>query len=373
MVKDSIDIMVHGATGFTGKLICKYLYNHKDIKNINWAISGRNENKLKLISDRYNIDYYIADAFDKKSLDNITLISKTIISVVGPYTIFGKKLVESCVQNKCHYLDLTGEPAFVNYVEKFHSKSSIENNVILMNCCGFESIPPDLGIYYSLKKINDKNIAFNSYLSTKGQISGGTWASFINSFSSKKSVIKDKSGIKKDIKKVFYNKELKKWALIFPVIDKYIVKKSSKNISLYGDNFSYNEYILFNNFYKIFILIISLIFIGFISKFKFMRRLLLSYIPSGSGPSKEKREKNWFNIKFFGIGKEKKIITTVSGGDPGYGETAKFISEMALCIIINKDKLNAKKGVITPAMCAPDLMIERLKNVGIVFKHEIVK
>ena len=373
MVKDNIDIIVHGATGFTGKLICEYLFNHKDTKNIIWAISGRNENKLKLIASKYNVDYYVADAFDKKSLDNITLISKIVISVVGPYSIFGKKLVESCVQNKCHYLDLTGEPAFVNYVEKFHSKSSIENKVILMNCCGFESIPPDLGIYYSIKKVNEKNLSFNSYLSTRGQISGGTWASFINSFSSKKSVIKNKSGIKKNTKKIFYNKELKKWALIFPVIDKYIVKKSSMNIEFYGDNFSYNEYILFDRFYKIFFLIVSLIFLGFISKFKFMRRLLISYIPSGSGPNREKREKHWFNIKFFGKGKDKSIITTVSGGDPGYGETAKFISEMALCIIINRDKLNINKGIITPAMCAPDLMIDRLKNAGIIFKHKIIK
>jgi len=373
MVKDNIDIIVHGATGFTGKLICEYLFNHKDTKNIIWAISGRNENKLKLIASKYNVDYYVADAFDKKSLDNITLISKIVISVVGPYSIFGKKLVESCVQNKCHYLDLTGEPAFVNYVEKFHSKSSIENKVILMNCCGFESIPPDLGIYYSIKKVNEKNLSFNSYLSTRGQISGGTWASFINSFSSKKSVIKNKSGIKKNTKKIFYNKELKKWALIFPVIDKYIVKKSSMNIEFYGDNFSYNEYILFDRFYKIFFLIVSLIFLGFISKFKLMRRLLISYIPSGSGPNREKREKHWFNIKFFGKGKDKSIITTVSGGDPGYGETAKFISEMALCIIINRDKLNINKGIITPAMCAPDLMIDRLKNAGIIFKHKIIK
>ena len=99
----------------------------------------------------------------------------------------------------------------------------------------------------------------------------------------------------------------------------------------------------------------------------------MKIIPSGSGPNKLKRETHWFNIKLFAKSENKSIITTIKGGDPGYGETAKFISEMGLCIINDYDNLNLKKGVITPAMCGGDLMIKRLQKSGIIFKHEINK
>ena len=373
MVDKKYDIVVHGATGFTGKLICEYLSLNNDKERIKWSISGRNEEKLSAIAKRYNIDYFVADAYDKQSLDVITSKTKLIISVVGPYAIYGKDLIQSCIDNSCHYLDLTGEPEFVSYVEKKYSELASKKNIIIINCCGFESIPPDIGVFYTLKHMKEENAVINSYLSTKGQISGGTWASFLNSFSSNKSVIKKTSGIKSKTKKIFFNKYLKKWALIFPVIDKYIVIKSSKNLNGYGKKFSFNEYILFNNRIQIFTLIISLFFIGLLSKIKFFRKILMKIIPSGSGPNKLKRETHWFNIKLFAKSENKSIITTIKGGDPGYGETAKFISEMGLCIINDYDNLNLKKGVITPAMCGGDLMIKRLQKSGIIFKHEINK
>tara|TARA_A100001015_G_C15044806_1_gene742759 strand:- start:7214 stop:8338 length:1125 start_codon:yes stop_codon:yes gene_type:complete len=373
MVDKKYDIVVHGASGFTGKLICEYLYINNDKENIKWCISGRNEDKLSTIAKKYNIDYLVADAYDKQKLDFITNQAKLIISVVGPYSIYGKDLVQSCIDNSCHYLDLTGEPEFVNYIENKYSELALSNNIIIINCCGFESIPPDIGVFYTLKYLKEENAVINSYLTTKGQISGGTWASFLNSFSSNKSIIKKSSGIKRKTKKIFFNKYLKKWALIFPVIDKYIVKKSSKNLNGYGKKFSFNEYILLNNRIQIFTLITSLFLIGLLCKIKFIRKILMNIIPSGSGPDKAQRENHWFNIKLFAKSENKSIITTIKGGDPGYGETAKFISEMGLCIINDYENLNLKKGVITPAMCAGDLMINRLQKSGITFKHEINK
>ena len=97
----------------------------------------------------------------------------------------------------------------------------------------------------------------------------------------------------------------------------------------------------------------------------------MNIIPSGTGPNKVKRDSHWFNIKLFASSNSNSIVTTIKGGDPGYGETAKFISEMGLCIINDYDNLNLKKGVITPAMCAGDLMIKRLQNSGIIFTHKV--
>ncbi len=371
MVNKTYDIIVYGATGFTGQLICEYLNNHQDAKNIKWGIAGRNQQKLEKISNKYSsINLFVADSFDIETLNTFTSKSKLVISTVGPYSLFGKKLVESCVRNKCHYLDLTGEPEFVNFVENNFSKKAEDKEVILMNCCGFESIPPDIGVFYTLQQLKEKNVRINTFLKTRGKISGGTWASFLNSFASKNPIIK--KGLKKSkrAKKIFYVKELKKWALIFPVIDKHIVKKSAKNID-YGEEFSFNEYILFKSLFQIIGLVISIAFIGVLAKFKLFRNWLRSFIPSGKGPTLEERSKHWFELKIFGYTKSKIITTTVSGGDPGYGETSKFISEMALCIVLDYDKLDSKKGVVTPAQCSGHLMIERLKSAGIKFDHKI--
>ncbi|OUT37416.1 MAG: hypothetical protein CBB66_06735 [bacterium TMED6] len=374
MVNKKYDIVIHGASGFTGKLICNYLFNHIDAKSIKWAISGRNKSKLEEISLKYNVDYFIANSFEKNELDILTLKTNLIISVVGPYETYGKLLVESCLKNSCHYLDITGESSFVKYVKNNFSKIALDKNTLIINCCGFESIPPDIGTFYSIKHIKEKNLSIKCYMKTKGQISGGTWSSFLNHFNRKK-IIKEKNKTKTPIRKkdkiLFYNKDLKKWALIFPDIDRSIIKSSSNFLSFYGDKVSFTKYMLFPSIFKIISLLIPLFFISILAKFNFTRNWLKSFIPSGTGPDKEAREKHWFDYTIVGETQTKKIITHVKGGDPGYGETSKFVTETALCIILNYDKLNMKKGVLTPASCAGDLLLNRLQKAGIQFSHEI--
>ena len=118
-------------------------------------------------------------------------------------------------------------------------------------------------------------------------------------------------------------------------------------------------------------LIGSILVISILAKSKLLRKWLTSFIPSGKGPNKKERKGHWFELKIFAHTESQIVTTTVSGGDPGYGETAKFIAEMALCITCDNDKLNIDKGVITPAQCAGNLMIERLKNRGIKFEHKL--
>ena len=377
MVEKEYDLIIHGATGFTGQLICDYLYKHNDSKAIKWAISGRNTSKLEPISKKYNVDLFQVDSFENKALDLITSKSKVIISVVGPYAIYGKQLIESCVNNNCHYLDITGESSFVQYVKNKYSKKAIETNTMLISCCGFESIPSDIGTYYSIKHLNEENIDIKCYMKTKGQISGGTWASFLNISSSgriKKKIQNNqpkKQATKNKI--LFYNKELKKWALIFPDIDQYIIRRSNMLIDGYGENVRFVKYMLFKSLYKVAVLLVPLFFILFLAKFKFSKKWLESLIPSGTGPSEEARAKHWFEHTLIGKTEKQKIITTVMGGDPGYGETSKFVTEMGLALILNKDQLNHKKGVLTPAACAGDVILKRLQKSGIEFSHKVIK
>ena len=209
------------------------------------------------------------------------------------------------------------------------------------------------------------------YLITKGQISGGTWASLINSIGSKdkKPILKIKNNTSNQkSKKIFFSKRFQKWALFFPVIDKDIVRRSSMDKNLYSSSFQFKQFLLIGSFTKLILLIIGFLSIMFLSKIKMFRKWLLNFIPSGSGPSKEQREKHWFKATIIGTCNDNsEIKSTISGKDPGYGETSKFISEMALCILTDYDKLNKKCGVLTPVECTGRLMIERLENAGINF------
>lgn len=368
------DIVIFGATGFTGKLICDYLLGHAESKKLNIAVAARNKERLEKVVSRFlpNVpDMLVVDSFDKESIDSMTSSAKLIITVVGPYSLYGEYLVESCTKNSTHYVDLTGEPNFVHTIRKKYSEAAASSKSIIVNSCGLESIVPDVGTLYTVSKMKSDKKDITYYLKSRGTISGGTWASFINALYSNKPIIGggSKSVSGKKVKKIFYNKDFKSWSVIFPVIDKQIVYRSSKTDSIYGSKFSFNEYMMIKTYFQVIALILSILSITFISKLGLFKKWLLSLRPSGSGPSKEQRKCNWFKGVFVGTGENEKVVTQLSGGDPGYGETAKFISEIALCIINDYDNLKSKAGIMTPVECTGDLMINRLKNAGIKFEQ----
>ena len=160
MIDKKYDMVIFGATGFTGKLICNYISKHKDAKNLNWAIAGRNKEKLEEISREYSVDYLLADSFDHSSLNIMSQKAKLIITTVGPYNIYGENLVASCIKNDAHYLDLTGEPDFVRKIYTNYNQSAENSNSIIIHCCGFESIPSDLGAYITARELNADNVDY---------------------------------------------------------------------------------------------------------------------------------------------------------------------------------------------------------------------
>ena len=363
-MKAKYDLIIFGASGFTGKLISDYIASHKDTSALKWAIAGRNKEKLNQISDKYSVDRIIADSFDLNSLDAMCKKTKLVITTVGPYSLYGENLICACIQNGTHYLDLTGEPEFVTSISKKYKHLAKEKGSIVIHCCGLESIPADIGAFETVKLMEEEKKDLTFYLKTKGQISGGTWASFLNSISNPKaSLIQSRTKSKR--KKIFYSKRFKKWALIFPVIDKYIVMKSSRNNKEYGKQFSFNQYILQKSLFSMLALISSIFIVGAIARVTPIRKKLMTLIPSGTGPERDKREKNWFEVTVVGKQKNSEIVTTIKGGDPGYGETSKFISEMALCILTNYEQLNMKKGILTPVECAGSLIANRLVDSNI--------
>ena len=189
------DLIVFGATGFTGKLVVEYLIKNYGLENqkFTWAIAGRDKAKLEELKQSFicidpksaSIDTFVADSFDSKSLDNLASSCSTIISTVGPYLKYGLPLVESCVKNHTNYCDLTGEVPFIREsIDLFHEKA-LNNKCRVIHSCGFDSIPSDLGVLLlqkkSLKKFNKVCEKVNLYVrSIKGDLSGGTISSMIN-------------------------------------------------------------------------------------------------------------------------------------------------------------------------------------------------
>ena len=182
--KREFDIIIWGASGFTGRLVAEYLFKNYDSKDLKWAIAGRNKEKLVTIRDAFldtNVPIIIADSFDEMSLNKMAKRTKVICSTVGPYAKYGSLLVKSCVKSKTHYCDLAGEAQWIRKMIDLYHEEAKNNKVRIVNSCGFDSIPSDLGVYFIYKDISEEDLTIKMRVTgAKGTYSGGTYASMQN-------------------------------------------------------------------------------------------------------------------------------------------------------------------------------------------------
>ena len=404
------DLIVFGATGFTGKLVIEYLIKNYGTKNkkFTWAIAGRDKAKLEELKQSFigidsqsvNIETYVADSFNSQSLDILTSSCRIIISTVGPYLKYGLPLVEYCVKNHTNYCDLTGEVPFIREsIDLFHEKA-LNNKCRVIHSCGFDSIPSDLGVLLlqknSLKRFNKVCEKVNLYVrSISGGVSGGTISSMINiikyirSHPDKRNVLKspyslnpiDKinNSIRQPVlKSVRWDNSFNKWISPFLMsgINTRVVQRTNAIAEFsYGKNFRYNEVSSFdsglNGFLKAFNMLMTLFFLQLSLRTKLLIWILKKTIfpKPGEGPSKHKMKNGFFKMKIIGfMNKIRKNSVTVTGdSDPGYSATAKMLTESAICILLNENKIPKKYGVLTPASGIGLILIERLKEKGISF------
>ena len=405
------DLIVFGATGFTGKLVVEYLIKNYGTNNrkFTWAIAGRNKAKLEKLKQSFigidsqfiNIETYIADSFNSKSLDVLTSSCHIIISTVGPYLKYGLPLVESCVKNHTNYCDLTGEVPFIREsIDLFHEKA-LNNKCKIIHSCGFDSIPSDLGVLLlqkdSLEKFNKVCDNVNLYVrSIKGGISGGTISSMINikkyihSHSEKIDVLKSPYSlnpidkIKKNVrqpvlKSVRWDNTFNKWTSPFLMsgVNTRVVQRTNAIAEFsYGENFRYNEVSSFdkglNGFLKACNMLMILAFLQFSMGSNLLLWILKKTIfpKPGEGPSTGKMQRGFFKLKIIGSinGGQKNSVTVYGDSDPGYSATAKMLTESAISILLNQNKIPKKYGVLTPASGIGLTLIQRLKKKGIEFK-----
>jgi short subunit dehydrogenase-like uncharacterized protein len=376
-----MDIVLFGGTGFTGGLTAEYLAKHAPA-DATWALAGRNMDKLEALRDRLGVDVPLlkADVEDPESLAAIAEPARVVITTVGPYVNYGEPLVKACAEHGTDYVDLTGEPEFVDRMYCSYNATAAASGARIVHACGFDSIPHDLGAQFTVEQLPEGvPLDLRGYVRAGGTPSGGTFASALTGFSR----VRENIEAKRDRRKLeprasgrkasgakqapHYDRDIGAWVLPMPTIDPQIILRSARAIDRYGPEFRYGHYIAVKNPAVAAGIVGGVGALIAAAQIPPARKWLMNRKPAGSGPDKEKREKSWFNIRFVGEGGGERVVTEVAGGDPGYSETSKMLAESAMCLAFDEN-LPPTAGQVTTAQAMGHALRDRLQNAGITFK-----
>jgi short subunit dehydrogenase-like uncharacterized protein len=372
------DVVVFGATGFTGALTAEYLAGAAGAGR--WAIAGRNREKLERVRERLSGDVpmIVADVGDPGSIRAMAESTRVVISTVGPYIHYGEPVVAACATAGTHYVDLTGEPEFVDLMWLRHHQQAERTGAKLVHSCGFDSIPYDLGALYTVGELPENvPIKLEGFVRVNGTISGGTLHSAVHIMARLRQGLQVAGQRRKlearpagrTVKGVtappHHDDTAGGWVIPAPTIDPITVLRSARALDRYGPQFSYAHYIVAKRLPVAAGLVAGVGGVVALAQLPPTRKLLLKLKDPGQGPSPEERAKAWFTVRFRGEGGGRRIVTEVTGGDPGYGETSKMLAEAALCLA--HDDLPDRAGQLTPAVAMGQALIDRLIAAGIGF------
>ena len=396
-MEKKFDIIIYGATGFTGKLCAKYL--SENTSDISWAIAGRNKEKLEEVKKEFSldVDIFIAESNDEKALDNITQNTKVVLSTAGPFHRYSSNLVKSCVKNSSDYVDITGEFFWIREMIDLHHEEASSKGVRIVPACGYDSIPSDLGTFFASTKVNEPIKRIESFHAGQGGVSGGTTETGFSMgdlklgkkmndpfvLNPEKSVSKEQKLLGSDSVGIKKNNLIKSWTgpFIMAVSNTRVVRRSAALLELnqegYGVNFTYQEHAFYKKFRTALLVTFVTLLFGLILSTP-IRKLVRPLLPKpGEGPSEETMENGFFDSFFnaeLGSG-EKKLFRVHGKGDPGYKVTSKFVCESALTLVKEREKLPGGEGyggVLTPASGLGQPLIDRLSKNGVIFEGPII-
>lgn len=384
-----LGIVVYGATGYTGKLVCEYLNQQYGVNgDVNWAMAGRSQQKLEAVRDELGIDsgvtLVVADASDSVSVDNMVQRASVVLTTVGPYQLYGSDLVAACAKAGTDYVDLCGEPVWMKDMIAAHGESAKASGARIVFSCGFDSVPFDLGVYHMQQEAKAR---FGHALPrVKGRVrgmqgtwSGGTLASFKTTMAAAKeqpdvflalidpfALCENHKGVEQPTgAEPVYDEVLKSWSAPFvmaAINTKNIHRSNLLQASAYGDNFVYDEMVLTGPGEQ------GEAAAKFIAEDKSMAK---DQTQPGEGPTREERDNGFYDLLFFGSDDNGNALTVNVKGDkdPGYGSTSKMIAESAVCLL--KNPALASGGMWTPAAAMGDALVTRLcNNAGLSFELE---
>ena len=396
-------LVLWGSSGFTGKLVAEHLMQSYANQGIRWAMAGRNKEKLERVRNslakKYGIDedsipILVGDINNPLSLDSIASNTDVIVSTAGPFAKYGTPLLESVVKNKCDYVDITGEtPWICDMAQKYHQQAAADG-IRIIHCCGYDSIPSDMGAWTVVQKAKELGKTLKSVTSvnvkSKGGVSGGTIASGMN-------IAADPSNKGKDISSYAYipdknnqprGSDTDVWTpvyckhgggmwlapFIMQAINSRVVQRSNYLLNWGKDGFSYSEHIRVASRFQAWLASVATMAGILIFSQPWLHFLLRKIVPApGQGPSRELMMSGYYEHMVFGETTDGDIITGTFADkhrDPGYWGTSRLLLEAALCLALDKKDLDAcpdvlKGGVLTPASALGPILQKRLENADI--------
>ena len=384
------DVVVYGASGFTGRLVAEYLAAQYGVGgDVSWAMAGRSEDKLKAVRDEIgapgDTPLVVADAGDLASLKAMAARSAVILTTVGPYQLYGNELVATCAETGTDYVDLCGEPAWMRHMIDAHQEAAQESGARIVFSCGFDSVPFDLGVWY-LQETARKEFGRvaprvkGRVRKMKGTFSGGTAASFKATMAAAfndpdvLALLKDPfslvpgfSGPKQPSgSKPMFDEAVDAWVapFVMAAINTRNIHRSNALLEhAYGIDFVYDEMMI----------------TGPGGKGEAAAKAVAGDNSlfgddgpkPGEGPSRQERDEGFYDVLFVGEMPDGRAVkaSVIGDKDPGYGSTSKMIAEAAICL--TKDKPDTKGGIWTPAPAMGAALIDRLTaNAGLAFKVE---
>jgi saccharopine dehydrogenase (NAD+, L-glutamate forming) len=381
-----LDLVLFGATGFTGRLTAEYLARHAP-RGLRWALAGRNPGRLDEVRDHLavidsalgDLPLLPADVTDDVSMKEVANRARLVITTVGPYLHFGEPVVAACAEAGTDYVDLAGESEFVDRMYVAHHATAQQTGARIVHACGFDSIPHDLGAYFTVQHLpDDVPIELRGVVRTGAMFSGGTFHTAMNG-ASRIRQSREAHAARRQVEprpegrtsravagRPHRDHVLGRWLLPLPTIDPMIVARSGAALPAYGPKFRYSHYAGTKTLRYAVAGASAAAVLGLAAQVPPVRRALLDRVPQGEGPDRARRARSWFTVDFVGEGGGQSVRTRVSGGDPGYDETAKMLAESALCLAFDDNP--STSGQVTTAQAMGDTLTERLIAAGLKFE-----
>lgn len=395
MNEREFDIIIYGATSFVGKILCHYLAEESRDPDLAWAMAGRSKSKLNHVrlglgKPHAEIRCLVAEADDESALRRLCLQTRVVISTVGPYALYGETLVKVCAETGTDYCDLTGEPQWIRRMIDRYQDTAAQNGARIVHCCGFDSIPSDLGVFF-LQQVAQKRLG--GYCQQvkmrvkglKGGASGGTIASAVNVY---KEAAKDKH-LREELADPYslcppspdarpaqhevgmeYDEDFASWSapFVMAAINTRVVLRSNALLDPpYHKHFLYDEGMLTGDRsdgekqakkiargMKLMTIALSV---------PALRWIALKFLPKpGEGPSPEEQRDGFFDLRFVGYAEGNQTIAVRVTGDrdPGYGSTAKMLAQAGICLARDIPKDRVPGGFWTPSTAMGKKLIRRL-------------
>jgi len=404
-------MVVYGASGFTGQYVVEFVYRAAQEHRISWAVSGRNEGKLRatldsagqrLGADLSSTPIIISDSSDQPSLLAMAAQAKIVLNCVGPYRFYGEPVVDACVESGTHHIDISGEPQYLEKMQLNYHQKAVENGVYVVGACGFDSIPSDLGQVCVKKAMGGDVNSIETYLKVMipdlpgASLNFGTWQSAIHGFANAKEL----RGLRKSLYPermpsqspklkprgtLHYSQVVDSWCLPFMGSDKSVMTRTQRGFFHDKDQrpAQIQTYVMLSSLWNCILTILVLMVFGILAGFKWGRSILENYPGlcslgrvSKSGVPQAKADNTNFEMVLVGEGwaqgadteaaPSRRVTTVVRGKNVGYGATCECMVQAGLVILQEMDRLPNAGGVYPPGYAfAETTLVDRLN------KHEV--